>query len=417
MFLKSDPENAFNILLNRLYSLLKKTSNSGLKDLFSSVINILEHSQDIGMALDTIKRYVSMLPDNLLADVRKDIYDITKDLYKIGFNLVKLENKGINIAFNLTDIDAINAIGKHNIFWVGESFKELGDEINNLVEEFYRENLTRQQLAERLKERLGIKIRDLERYYEGLADHIATKTKELGRISGYQRAGIKYVKVKAILDDRTSQICRHMHGRIISVERLVEQRERILSAKSKDELMSAQKWITSFTGKTKDLPDGVAGPPYHYRCRTTTVAYFEELQGESLGNENYQYFDGNKTRKEKVIYRHYDRELGREIVLTDGVMDHILAPRHNIQDIDKVKASIRGIKRWGVSIHPQSAGQMVALSENGVFIIFRDNVVYNMYIDDRGKKVTERYFKKYTEGRLKKWVGLLKQFFTVHLTR
>ncbi|MEO0258978.1 MAG: hypothetical protein ABIM32_06100, partial [candidate division WOR-3 bacterium] len=57
--IKSDPENAFNILLNRLYSLLKKTSNSGLKDLFSSVINILEHSQDIGMALDTIKRYVS----------------------------------------------------------------------------------------------------------------------------------------------------------------------------------------------------------------------------------------------------------------------------------------------------------------------------------------------------------------------
>lgn len=41
--------------------------------------------------------------------------------------------------------------------------------------------------------------------------------------------------------------------------------------------MSAQKWITSFTGRTKDLPDGVAGPPYHYRCRTTTVAYFEEL--------------------------------------------------------------------------------------------------------------------------------------------
>lgn len=48
------------------------------------------------------------------------------------------------------------------------------------------------------------------------------------------------------------------------------------------------------------------------------MAYFEELSGEPVGEETYQYYDGTKTRKEKVLYRHYDKELGREIVLTEG---------------------------------------------------------------------------------------------------
>lgn len=64
---------------------------------------------------------------------------------------------------------------------------------------------------------------------------------------------------------------------------------------------------------------------YHYRCRTTTVAYFEELSGEPVGEETYQYFDGSQTRKERVLFKHYDKDLGRELVLTEGRVSHILA--------------------------------------------------------------------------------------------
>ncbi len=248
--------------------------------------------------------------------------------------------------------------------------------------------------------------KDEQTYFKGLADHIATKTKELGRISGYQRAGIKYVKVKAILDERTSIICRQMHGRIISVERLAEQKERILQARSIDELKAAQAWIPSFSGKTSELPDGVAGPPYHYRCRTTTVAYFEELEGEPKGDETRQFFDGMKRRKEKVVYRYVDKELGRELVLTDGGVKHVLEKRrHGIKSVDKIKTAMKSIKEMGENIRDKE--QIVTLSQNGVVLVFRDNVVYSAYLPE-----SKNYFKNITTRRFKKWVELLKSYFT-----
>ncbi len=50
---------------------------------------------------------------------------------------VRIENKGLDITFNLKDIDAINALGRHNIFWVGEHYKDVGDKLNSLIREFY----------------------------------------------------------------------------------------------------------------------------------------------------------------------------------------------------------------------------------------------------------------------------------------
>jgi len=92
-------------------------------------------------------------------------------------------------------------------------------------------------------------------------------------VAGYERAGITRVKVKAILDKRTSAICRALNGRIIEVAELSRQKEAILSAQSKEELKQAQPWLKA-SQVAGDLPSGYGLPPYHYRCRTTTVAYF-----------------------------------------------------------------------------------------------------------------------------------------------
>lgn len=41
-----------------------------------------------------------------------------------------------------------------------------------------------------------------------MPDHTATKTREMGRVSGYERAGITRVQVRAHLDERTTDIKR-----------------------------------------------------------------------------------------------------------------------------------------------------------------------------------------------------------------
>lgn len=109
----------------------------------------------------------------------------------------------------------------------------------------------------------------------------------MGRISGYQQAGVRYVQVKARMDERTTPLCRSLHGRLIRLDTLVSQRDRYLAAAANGNLEAAKAaWpMLDATMRFKssacaghalekaDLPGNVGLPPYHFRCRTITVAW------------------------------------------------------------------------------------------------------------------------------------------------
>jgi hypothetical protein len=181
-----------------------------------------------------------------------------------------------------------------------------------------------------------------------------------------------------------------------------------MAAQTKEELIAAAAWLDSFTGKTKDLPDNVASPPYHYRCRTTTVAYLEHM---SDVGRIYQYYDGNERRNETIAFHHMDKELGREFIVTDGSLKHI-AERHPEITEDKLKAALRSIKRVGEST--QNKGQLITLSENGVILVFRDNVVWTAFTP-KGNSL--KYFKDSSIGGFKKWKEKLKSIYELILSQ
>lgn len=114
-----------------------------------------------------------------------------------------------------------------------------------------------------------------------VAGHMATKGREIGRVTGYERAGIQKVQMRAHLDERTTPVCRQLHGRVIEVQTLADQRDAYFAASVRgDKLAMADIWTMHGKGAdlsnvpTRDL-SGVGSPPYHYRCRTITVAYWE----------------------------------------------------------------------------------------------------------------------------------------------
>lgn len=76
----------------------------------------------------------------------------------------------------------------------------------------------------------------------------------------YQELGVEKYKIVATLDNRTSQICRNMDGKVFD---------------------------------KKDYQVGVTAPPFHIGCRSTTVPYFddEDTEGERIarGDDNKQY--------------------------------------------------------------------------------------------------------------------------------
>lgn len=187
---------------------------------------------------------------------------------------------GLDYAFGVKDEAALELLRRFDLHWIGRHW-DAGTRaaVTGAVAEFFENGWTYETLAERLKAAFdGIEARGMA-YWQLTADTIATKTRELGRVAGYEQAGVKYLEVRAHIDSRTTPICRSMHGRLIRLETVTRQRERYLDAIGRGHMEAAKAaWpmfdaTMAFAGGTKTLPENVGLPPYHFRCRTVTVAY------------------------------------------------------------------------------------------------------------------------------------------------
>lgn len=214
------------------------------------------------------------------------VLKLSEPLYRLGITEVG-QAAGVDLIFGLPDERALKVLSQGNLYWVGNSWNSYTQELlDTALRDYFREGMTRAQLTERFAEDFqGLSERGVV-YWELMADHAATKTREMGRVSGYEQAAIEYVQVRAQLDDRTTPICRSLHGRIIATTRLRAQTDEYLDAISRRDMAGAKaSWVmhqgADLDGiKTGDLPKGTAAPPYHFRCRTITVAYLGEIEAE-----------------------------------------------------------------------------------------------------------------------------------------
>lgn len=280
-------EKAFQALYEELQAAMTRAATDGLRDGIADALNALSElppgefsRDDLNMIMGTLEQRVGA--EAIKAAMHRPIINLSQAIFRVGFNDIGTAAGNIDVAFMQPDHLAMQAMQRGNLYWVGESW---GVHTKPLLDDaliaYFDEGLTREQLAARLKENFdGIADRS-ESYWNLLADHTAHKTREIGRVQGYQAGGIiKYVEVRAHVDERTTDICREMHGKIIPVEQLVEQKDDYLNAiEAQDKDAAKAAWTmhrnaNGLDGKT--LPKGTASPPYHFRCRTITVVYFGE---------------------------------------------------------------------------------------------------------------------------------------------
>ncbi len=133
------------------------------------------------------------------------------------------------------------------------------------------------------------------------ANHVVTRSRESGRVDGYERAGVEYLQIRAVLDHRTSCICRNLHGRIIEVDKARRLRARLMDAKSPEDVKEIAPWVPCDGVKGKrssELPEHLALPPYHFGCRTRTVVWKppesrveEKVMGSAISEEDRAILD------------------------------------------------------------------------------------------------------------------------------
>lgn len=289
---KKLPKN-FEVLKDECYELIINTRDEKSISAFKEILKgLFDGDMDAEKAFSIMKE---KLGTELSADLNTPLLSWSKDVYKYG--LQEVANQiDVKFSYNLVDQNAVEIMNKHNIFFIGQYYDHHnGDIMKNNLGQLFAEALRTDQVAESVAKLMETDKKLSINYFKGLVEHATSRIRNVGNISGYEKAEIEYAEVFAILDDTTSEICLEMNGRKIPVKKMTKLKDEFLSIDTEIQTISEvtdqlkellpfwrDKDTESIKGKDTveilDLHPGLALPPYHWRCRTTTIAYFEETE-------------------------------------------------------------------------------------------------------------------------------------------
>ena len=267
----------------------------------------------IGQALEAAGRRTVRVPravQAVLGDAATEVVRSTRDATRRGQNLALAAD------FNALDKRIVRHLTTSQANFIRDEYGRRNDAFGERA---------RQIVADGLEAGLGRDdiARDLERaardviagrdgfYWEVVAGSFVGRGRSFAQLSAYAEAGIDRYIIEAVLDERTTEICRFLHGKTFSVRTGLRTFDRVdadpdlvkeltpwvreaVDPKSGHKLLYVERGgertrVAEVTRSAFGSPDdrgdfargvsernltnlGVSFPPYHGLCRTTTVA-------------------------------------------------------------------------------------------------------------------------------------------------
>ena len=294
--------------------------------------------------------------------------------------------EAVKFSFDTVDAEAIEAMRK-GFYWMGKEYNErLQNRLKDIIERVFKAEIANEEVGSALKEEFSSIINADESYFKGVADHIALQAQNVAAVTQGSKYGVQFYKVLAILDDRTTKICRSMHGRIIPAEHLSAQADKILNAHSLADKKAAAAWRDqAFLGKS--LPKNFGLPPYHFRCRTEVMpVWVDEEEEDGVMMRNTQPLSNDE------IIRHIDK-IGVERVLDLKAANGEHGLKNRLKRNEKLKSDIIKALNSIIAIAPKKDEENLsnAVSSNGYFMVFDGNRIVTAYKPSKG---AQTYFKE-----------------------
>ncbi|MBN8220703.1 MAG: hypothetical protein J0L53_07245 [Spirochaetes bacterium] len=128
---------------------------------------------------------------------------------------------------------------------------------------------------------------EVENRYRMVVSNAVNKARNFSQVLSMQELGFQELEIVAILDQKTSSICRSMNGRRVRVQTMADFVNDVLDTEPAAIAKSFPWPKTTPQGKTTQVMDALACkmPPYHGRCRTTVVVGREERIVTRNGDE------------------------------------------------------------------------------------------------------------------------------------
>ena len=311
------------------------------------------------------------------------------------------KNIAVNIVCDEIDIRAINAM-RNNFYWVGKEFnKGFSDRLKDIIESAFRGEVARSELAGRLKDEFASELKQSVRYFEGVSDHIISQNQNISTVNQARKYGVKYYKVVAVMDSRTSAICRSMNGRLIPAEHIERQCDNIMNAKDMASKKAAATWAKApYNGRSDKMDSNFGMPPYHFKCRTEIVpAWVDEYE-----NDGVTMRASEAPGKDEII-RHIDK-MGVERVLTFANANDKKHSANLLQRTSaaKIVSALNSITH--IAPHTNVEQKSIAKTQNGYIIIFdgdKIDTIFPTKDNQTLKKYFENYAKKDKIEVIKRW--------------
>lgn len=200
--------------------------------------------------------------------------------------------RAVGTAFGQVHEHAVEWLVDHDRFWIGKVFPEqLRESFRDTIVQGLDEGLGRKAIGKRLRD-LTFGTEEAPgklELYNRVAASSVNRARNWGGMFSLEEAGFDEYVFRAVMDRRTSRICRDLNGRVFSVPRVMEVvREALDSPPSAIERIAP--WPTFdeargdffierggrrsfFEGKSTEWleANGVAVPPLHGNCRSVIV--------------------------------------------------------------------------------------------------------------------------------------------------
>jgi len=221
-----------------------------------------------------------------------------------------------NINFNAVDNRTLKVLDEHNVYWAGTYYnRQFGQDVAAAAQQAITQRMDGRQIGELFEEKFAdMTGKHGTKYWRNFANHVVSRSREMGRVNGYQKAGVEYLQIRAVRDHRTTKICKEMDRRVIKVSKAADLRDEILSAASPEEIKKITPWKDGDAVKdvpTGKLDTGLSLPPYHFGCRTRTVA----MNGQRLQawNRAKEMVRGGSVRDQEMAAQLIHQILGSSV--------------------------------------------------------------------------------------------------------
>lgn len=197
----------------------------------------------------------------------------------------------IEPSLNVADASAIKQIKQSQVFWLKNHYDvdTLGAIRQAGLEELNgKTGLEASEYVKEFAEKafgVGAFSKFGSAYFQSVAVNAATTARVNSSILEMAKIGVTRYEIMNPMDERTSQICRYMNGKVLEVRDAVQMVSDLSSATSPEDIKSIHPWLGDaafkaisatfnlvgnlITNSSAVRAAGLSLPPYHGACRST----------------------------------------------------------------------------------------------------------------------------------------------------